>query len=151
GLALAGSCPEGPVVDLGCSVGGTTFALAERTGQPVLGVDLNLAMLRIAAWAVRRGEGRYPRKRTGVVYDKGRFPVSFERAEDVDFWACDVSALPFADGSFALASMLNLLDCVRAPRDVLAEAARVLAPGAAAIISSPYDWSAAATPIETWL
>lgn len=151
GLDLASSWPDGPVIDLGCSVGGTTFALAARTGRLTLGVDLNLAMLRVASSALLRGEVRYPRKRSGVVYDQRRFPVSYPHAEDVDFWACDVLALPFATGSFALASMLNLIDCVRAPRDALVEAARVLAPGAAAVICSPYDWSAAATPIETWL
>jgi SAM-dependent methyltransferase/uncharacterized protein YbaR (Trm112 family) len=151
GLDLAATWPEGPVVDLGCSVGGTTFALADRTGRLVVGVDLNIAMLRTASHALLRGEVSYPRKRTGVVYDRRRFPVSFAQAENVDFWACDVAALPFASGTFALASVLNLIDCVRAPRDMLVEAARVLAPGAPAVITSPYDWSAAATPIETWL
>jgi SAM-dependent methyltransferase/uncharacterized protein YbaR (Trm112 family) len=151
GVDLAATWPEGPIVDLGCSVGGTTFALAERTGRLVVGIDLNLAMLRLAATALARGVVQYPRKRTGVVYDKRRFPVSFAQSENVDFWACDVAALPFAAGTFAMASVLNLIDCVRAPREMLAEAARVLAPGAPAIITSPYDWSAAATPIETWL
>src|SRR5690242_9792909 len=69
GLALGATMPQGPIIDLGCSVGGTTFALAERTGRLVVGVDLNLAMLRIAASALVRGEVAYPRKRTGVVYD----------------------------------------------------------------------------------
>ncbi|MFT3765659.1 MAG: methyltransferase domain-containing protein [Minicystis sp.] len=151
GLDLASRWPEGPIVDLGCSVGGTTFALAERTGRLVLGVDLNLAMLRLAASTLVRGEVRYPRKRTGVVYDQRRFPVHFAQRENVDFWACDVAALPFAEGAFALASILNLVDCVHDPRGMLVEAARVLAPGAAAVICSPYDWSAAATPMETWL
>jgi len=151
GLDLAATWPDGPVVDLGCSVGGTTFALAERTGRLTLGVDLNLAMLRVASSALRRGVVQYPRKRVGVVYDKRSFPVAFPAAESVDFWACDVAALPFEDGRFAAATMLNLIDCVRAPRDVLVEAARVLAPGAAAVVTSPYDWSAAATPIGTWL
>lgn len=151
GLAVAGSMPEGPIVDIGCSVGGTSFALAERTGRLVVGVDLNLAMLRIAASVLVRGEVAYPRKRTGVVYDKRRFPVRFANADNVDFWACDAAALPFAGGTFALAAMLNVIDCARAPREVLVEAARVLAPGAPAVICSPYDWSAAATPIEGWL
>jgi len=151
GLELAGSWPEGPIVDLGCSVGGTTFALAARTDRLVVGIDLNLAMLRLASRALLRGEVRYPRKRSGVVYDQRRFPVRFPRAENVDFWACDVAALPFAEGTFALASVLNLIDCVRAPRDLLAEGARVLAPGGGMVVTSPYDWSATATPIETWL
>jgi SAM-dependent methyltransferase/uncharacterized protein YbaR (Trm112 family) len=151
GLDLATSLPEGPLVDLGCSVGGATFALAERTGRLVLGVDLNLAMLRIAASALRRGVVQYPRKRVGVVYDKRSFPLPFAHTDAVDFWACDVAALPFADGAFAAATLLNVIDCARSPRDVLVETARVLAPGAPAVITSPYDWSAAATPIETWL
>ncbi len=151
GLALGATMPEGPIVDVGCSVGGTTFALAARTGRLVLGVDLNLAMLRIAASALLRGEVAYPRKRTGVVYDKRRFPVRFAGADNVDFWACDAAALPFSGGSFALAALLNVIDCARSPRAVLVEVARVLAPAAPAVICSPYDWSAAATPIETWL
>ncbi len=151
GLALASNWPEGPIVDLGCSVGGTTFALAEQTGRLVVGIDLNLSMLRLASSALLRQIVQYPRKRAGVVYDRRRFPVRSSHAENVDFWACDVEALPFASDTFALASLLNLIDCVRAPRDVLAEAGRVLAPGGQAIITSPYDWSPMATPIEAWL
>ena len=106
-----------------------TFALAEQTGRLVLGVDLNLAMLRVAASALHRGVVQYPRKRTGVVYDRRRLPVSFPCAEQVDFWACDVGALPFPEKKFALAAALNLLDCVPAPRDLLAEVTRTLVPG----------------------
>ena len=68
-------------MDLGCSVGGTTFELAQQTGRLVLGVDLNLAMLRLAMAALQRGVVQYPRKRTGVVYDRRRFAVSFPNAE----------------------------------------------------------------------
>jgi len=151
GLERVAELPEGQVVDVGCSVGGTTFALAERTGRLVLGVDLNVSMLRLAMSALHRGVVQYPLRKTGVVYDRRRFPVRFDRAEHVDFWACDVAALPFADDTFALAAMLNVVDCVRSPRDILAEAVRVLAPRGRALISSPYDWSAAATPMEAWL
>jgi len=143
--------PAGPLVDLGCSVGGTTFALAQRTDQLVLGVDLNLAMLRLATSALYRGVVQYPRKRTGVVYDRRRLSVDFPGAERVDFWACDVAALPFAGETFALAAALNLLDCVRSPRELLAEIARVLCTGGKTILTSPYDWSPVATPMEGWL
>jgi SAM-dependent methyltransferase len=154
-LATALDCalpvPAGPLCDLGCSVGGTTFALAQRTDQLVLGVDLNLAMLRVAASALYRGVVSYPRKRTGVVYDRRRLEVHFPEAERVDFWACDVAALPFAQKTFALAAALNLLDCVRAPRDLLAEIGRTLLPGGKTVLTSPYDWSPVATPMEAWL
>jgi SAM-dependent methyltransferase len=151
GLSRVGPLPGGPVLDVGCSVGGTTFALAAQTGRLVLGVDVNLSMLRLAMSALHRGEVQYPLRRTGVVYDRRRYPVRFEHAGNVDFWACDVAALPFAEDTFALASALNVVDCVRSPRDVLAECVRALAPGAPALVSTPYDWSPATTPLEAWL
>ena len=154
GLTRVAKLPAGPLIDLGCSVGGATLKLAERADDPqqlVLGVDMNLSMLRVAASAIYRGTVQYPRRRTGVVYDRRRLSIDCPRAEYVDFWACDVLALPFADSTFALAAVLNVLDSVRSPRDLLAEAARVLAADGKAIVTSPYDWSAAHTPIEAWL
>jgi SAM-dependent methyltransferase/uncharacterized protein YbaR (Trm112 family) len=151
GLELAPPRPAGPVLDVGCSVGRTTFALAEATGELVLGVDLSFAMLRLAQDVLRRGVVRYPRRRVGVVYDRREFAAAFPGSERVDFWACDALALPFAAGSFALAVSLNLLDCVAAPRDFLAGVAALLRPGAALVVSTPYDWSPAATALEAWL
>jgi hypothetical protein len=69
----------------------------------------------------------------------------------VSFWCCDAAALPFADGSFAGALSLNLLDCVAAPLGHLLEIGRTLAPGAPALVAAPYDWSAAATSVGQWI
>ena len=44
-----------------------------------------------------------------------------------------------------------MLDCVRSPYDHLKELARILKPGARAIVSMPYDWTANATPVESWI
>lgn len=155
GLDLAGTLPEGPILDLGCAVGRTTFELAERTGRPVVGVDLGYAMLRLAARTLREGRVRYPRRRVGLVYDRRdfavRFPNLFPNGEDVDFWACDALDLPFPPGTFAAVVGLNVLDCVQSPHDLLASLPRLLAPGGKAILSTPYDWSPAATPVEAWL
>ena len=161
GLALAGlrsaqGAPEpphdGPILDAGCSVGRTSFELAERfPGRLVIGVDLGFSMIQLAARALRRGELSYPRRRGGLVYDRRSFPVRFDRASQVDFWACDAQALPFRTGSVALATSFNLLDCVGSPYEHLQALARVLAPEAAAIIATPYDWSVTATAIEGWI
>jgi SAM-dependent methyltransferase len=86
-----------------------------------------------------------------VVYDRRCVTVPTDHAANLDFWACDVAALPFADGTFALATALNLIDCVQSPRDVLAELSRTLRPDGRAILTTPYDWSPVATPIESWL
>jgi SAM-dependent methyltransferase/uncharacterized protein YbaR (Trm112 family) len=150
-LDLAGDIPDGPTLDLGCAIGRSSFSLAARREGLVLGVDLNFAMLRVASRALREGMVRYPRRRVGLVYDRREFPVHFEDAGRVDFWACDEAALPFRPGAFALAASINVLDCVASPRAHLQALARALAPGGTALIATPYDWSAGATPTEGWL
>jgi SAM-dependent methyltransferase/uncharacterized protein YbaR (Trm112 family) len=151
GLELAGAPPTGPWLDAGCSVGRSSFALAERSGRLVLGVDLNFAKLRLAAQVLREGRVRYPRRRVGLVYDRRDFPVELAGREQVDFWACDASVLPFAAGAFALAASMNVLDCVSAPREFLASLGRVLPAGGKVMLACPYDWSLVATPLENWL
>jgi SAM-dependent methyltransferase/uncharacterized protein YbaR (Trm112 family) len=151
GLELAGDLPAGPILDLGCAVGRSSFALATGGDRLVLGADLSFPMLRSASEVLRRGQVRYPRRRVGIVYDRRAFPVRFANAEAVDFWGCDAIDLPFPAGTFAAVVALNVLDCVASPHDLLAALPRLLAPGGKAILSTPYDWSPRATPIEAWL
>lgn len=151
GLELTSEIPTGPILDIGCGPGRTSLALAERREGLVLGVDLNFALLRIAARLLREGTVCYPRRRVGLAYDRREFPVPLCRAENVDFWACDAAALPFADGSFGLAVGLNVLDSTPAPLDLLSSIERVLLPRGWAVLACPYDWSAGVTPIEAWL
>ncbi len=143
--------PTGPVIDFGCSVGRTSFELADALDVPVLGVDLNFSMLKAAMSALADGHVDIPLKRVGIVYDRKRFPVRFNRTEKVDFWACDATNLPFADAGFGFGVSLNLLDCVTSPYEHLCEVDRVLQTNARAAISSPYDWNVAATPAEAWI
>ncbi len=151
GAGAGAGTGSGLALDVGSSAGRATFALAERTGGLALGVDMHMGMLRLAQRVLLRGEVSYARRRTGVVYDRRRFPVSLEAAPRVDYWACDAQALPLPRGSVGLAAALNVLDCVRSPRDLLGSLGRVLAPGAALVLATPYDWSTAATPIEGWI
>ena len=151
GLELANPVPAGPVIDVGCSVGRASFALAERGAELVLGVDLNFPMLRLASEILRHGTVRYPRRRVGLVYDRREFSAPFAHQENLDFWACDVAALPFPTGTFSLAVNMNVLDCVYSPREMLLSIARILKADGRLVLSCPYDWSAGATPLEAWM
>lgn len=151
GLSLIDGIPEGPLLDLGCSVGRTTFELARNSKDLVLGVDLNFSMLQMAVSIMNSHTATYDRKRSGIVFERRHFPVDLPRSEAVDFWACDATNLPFADAGTALGISLNLLDCVSSPFDHLRELCRVLRPGGSALVSTPYDWSAYATAVESWL
>ncbi len=142
---------EGPVLDIGCSVGRTSFELAARMDRLVLGVDLNFGMLKVARAVLERGIVSYPKRKVGITFERREFPAVFEKSDNVDFWACDATALPFSCNRFAAAVSLNVLDCVNSPYDHLSEIARVLIPGSRATLATPYDWSTGATPVQAWL
>lgn len=151
GLTLAEPIAGGPVLEVGCGPGRSSFELAQRTGEMVLGIDLHFPMLRLAAGVLRDGTLRYARRRVGLVYDRRQFSVPVPHSNLVDFWACDATALPFRPGTFSLAVGLNVLDCIHAPRELLVSIARVLRDRGKAVLTSPYDWSPAATPLEGWI
>ena len=81
----------------------------------MVGVDLNVGMLRLARAALVGGRVTYPRRRFGMVYDDRTVDVPVKPSSVVDFWACDVMALPFRERSAGAIFALNLLDCVPVP------------------------------------
>ncbi len=139
------------ILDAGCGAGRTSFDLASaHPAALVLGLDIHLGLLRLAAGALG-GHVSYPRRRIGLVYGRRRFAVDLPDAQRVDFWACDATALPFLPASAGLAVALNLLDCVPDPRRLLESLAAAVAPGGRILLATPYDWSTRATPLESWL
>ena len=151
GLSLVSGTPDGLTLDIGCSVGRTTFELAQRRDGLVLGVDLNVPMLRLAARVLRQGRVVYPRRRVGIVYDRRDFGVGFEGSERVDFWAMDATQLPLPQGTVALVSAMNVLDCVSSPLHLLESISNALMERGHGVLVAPYDWSPGATPIEGWI
>lgn len=146
-----GEVPEGPVLDLGCAVGRSSFELAERCGGLVLGLDMNWPLLALARRVLETGEADYPLRRVGIVYDRRRVPVTFAGMERVDFWLADALTPPFAPERFGLVAALNVLDCVSSPPALLHAIERSVAPGGAALLATPFDWATQATPVEAWL
>jgi SAM-dependent methyltransferase/uncharacterized protein YbaR (Trm112 family) len=148
---LAALTPTSPALDIGCSVGRGTFALAEKCDTLTLGVDLNFAMLRLAQHALHQEAITYARRKIGLVYESRTVPITFPHRDHVDFWACDALALPFATGSFGTITALNVLDCVASPLLALQEMTRLTRPGGSFALTTPFDWSPTATPIEGWI
>jgi len=139
-------------IDIGCSVGRTSFELADRCEGLVLGVDINFSMLRLAQSILYTGKMRYPLRRVGIVYDYiTQNNITFESNERVDFWCCDALNLPFENSRFELASNWHVLDAVNSPFALLQNLHYVLKPEAESIIASPFDWSTTATPLEAWI
>jgi SAM-dependent methyltransferase/uncharacterized protein YbaR (Trm112 family) len=149
-LSLLDEPPSGVWADLGCAVGRGTMELA-RTCSLAVGVDLSFSMLRVAERARRTGRAVFPQRRVGMVYERVSVELDDVPADRMSFWCADVGVLPFADGTFDGGLSLNVLDCVPSPLGHLIELGRTLAPGAPAVLSTPYDWSTAATSVDQWL
>lgn len=151
-LELLGSGPfTGPWLDLGCSVGRVAFELAARFPGPVVGLDLNAAMVRLARRVRQTGSVGYPRRQLGLLYERRHFRVPFTRRAEVDFWVGDALQPPFGPEVFGGVVCLNLLDCVPSPLDLLRSIRRLLRPGGRFVIASPFDWSGGVGPPETWI
>jgi SAM-dependent methyltransferase/uncharacterized protein YbaR (Trm112 family) len=150
-LDAAPAVPDGPALDIGSGPGRGGWEIA-ATGRMAVSADLNLGFLRIAQRLALDGQASYPARRIGLVYDRRTVTLPPEAAAaPVDFWALDATALPFPAGHFALATAINVVDCVPSPTSVIEEIARVTRPGGAAVFTTPYDWSSAVPEIVGWL
>jgi SAM-dependent methyltransferase/uncharacterized protein YbaR (Trm112 family) len=149
---LPASLAEGPILDIGCGGGRSMQALSERTGRTVLGVDVSVSLARLSRRAAVERRVSYPRRRVGLAYDRRSFALPpAPHPGKMDVWICDALTLPFANGTFALASGFNVIDCLNDPRAGLVEIDRTLKPGGAALLSTPFDWSGNVTPPASWL
>jgi hypothetical protein len=93
----------------------------------------------------------YARRRIGLSYDPRRFRVPPTPAGRADIWICDILSPPFADETFALVIGMNVFDCLGDPRRGLVEIDRIIVQGGELLLTVPFDWSAAVTPIEGWI
>lgn len=110
GYALLGLKPDATVVDVGCGTGRAVAELAAR-GARAVGVDLDPAMLAAA---------------------RERFPGT-------DVRLADATALPLADGEARGYRADKVLHILPDPEAALAEARRVLHPGARIVLVGQ-DW-----------
>ena len=107
-------------LDIGCGEGRHCHAVQMLTEAQAIGVDLDEPSLELA------------RQRAQEVDSNG--PLA-------QFQSADASALPFADGSFDAAICSEVLEHVPDMASLIAEAARVLRPGAIFAVTVPRVWT----------
>lgn len=158
-LGFPGRCVEffgglpagGRALDVGCAVGGASFALARTMGE-VVGVDFSRRFIE-AAEALRRDGGREIE-----VAEEGELTrkVAIAPPPGVDparlrFQTGDAHALPDALGTFDAVLAANLIDRLADPRRFLARLPGLVRPGGSLVLTSPYTWLEEYTPRENWL
>ena len=138
-------------LDLGCSVGRSTFELARECSE-VIGVDFSAAFIEAANRIKEVGSVNFAIHEEGPAYrtvDAG-VPPEIDRSR-VSFETGDACALREDLGSFDVVLMANLVDRVQDPAACLAQLPGLCRPGAQLIITSPYTWLSNYTPEERWL
>ena len=140
-------------LDVGCAVGGSTFALS--SAARAVGVDFSARFIE-AAEALRRG-GSLPFSYTveGELLAAGLAALPTDaRAERCHFLQGDACALPAAvraAGPYHVVHAANLLCRLPDPARFLAQLPQLVAAGGIVLFVSPYSWLPAYTPRAAWL
>jgi putative 4-mercaptohistidine N1-methyltranferase len=127
-------------LDLGCSVGRTSFELSRYCAQ-VVGIDYSQAFIEAAKRILQSGEIPLLLKREGQLGDAltNRLPQGVNPGR-VRFLQGDAEALPDSIGRFDAITFANVLDRLPHPRVALDNLARIANPGAQLVVCSPFTW-----------
>ncbi|MBM4288137.1 MAG: methyltransferase domain-containing protein [Deltaproteobacteria bacterium] len=150
----AGLMAPGPgaCLDTGCAVGRFSFEMAQKFDF-VVGLDNSHAFIRTSRELLRQRrlelalpeEGLLKRPETLVLPDSWR-------TDNLEFIVGDAQALPFAAGTFAAISSLNMVDKLPQPLVHLAEINRSAKKiQAQFLFSDPFSWSPDVAPEVQWL
>lgn len=133
-----GAAEPGPVLDVGCSVGGMTARLAGENRLAV-GVDISFESL---VWARALLTGRPGPLHHAPVFTEGdnreQVRLAPRAGGRCEFVLAGGEMLPFADGAFSVAAGCNLIDVMDQPPRLLDEKSRLLQPGGLLLLSTPF-------------
>lgn len=144
----------GRALDLGCAVGGSSFALS-RYFEKVVGVDLSASFISAAERLKSSEEISFLRKDQGDLRTllKAKAPKS-SRADRINFQVGDACHLPKDLFGFDAVLLANLLCRLPDPELCLrnmAGAKGLVRPGGLLVLVSPYSWLSDHTNSEKWL
>ncbi|MEL7039145.1 MAG: 5-histidylcysteine sulfoxide synthase [Cyanobacteria bacterium J06592_8] len=141
-------------LDIGCSVGGSTFELA-RGFESVLGIDLSATFIEAAETLGREGRLAYRHPDEGE--NSSQAEVCLPKGIDcrrVNFRRADACALPPELVGFDVVLAANLICRLASPRAFLGRlcgARGLVRPGGLLVLATPFTWDERFTPRDAWL
>jgi len=144
--------PDAPrALDLGCSVGRSTFELA-RTCREVIGIDYSQAF--IDAANRMKTEGLHPAWRLDEGSATTLLDLKVDAAIDpnlVHFEQGDAQYIREDIGLFDVVIACNLICRLPEPMRLLQRLSQLVKPGGQLLITTPFTWLEDYTPSENWL
>lgn len=150
-LAYPGRCAEkvmqhtlrtGSALDLGCAVGGSTFALSEKFDK-IVGIDFSHAFINAATELAQTGTFRTSEDCYELPSEHRKNRVRFQQGD-----ACD---LPEDLGTFDAILMANLICRLPDPAACLKGLRKHTTSGSILVFMTPCSWDENFTPREKWL
>lgn len=140
--------------DIGCAVGGASFALARRFAE-VTGVDLSAGFIQAASRLRDQGEIRFNCRDQGELSRElsARLSQGLD-PKHIHFRRADACALPPEYAEFDAVMLANLVDRLPSPRALLGRLGGyrgLVKPGGVLLITTPYTWLETFTPRGAWL
>lgn len=153
---LLEDCPSlSCALDLGCSVGRSTMALA-RSASTVFGVDPSVLQIQTAhkilsteSIHVHVGQSLSPHPDAQGVSLVVLLP--FKPPKNVTYVVADHETLPFQAGLFDAICCSAVIDCTEDPSSFVQTLERLTHPHSRVLVSTPFEWLVKDTPAENWL
>ncbi len=145
--------PTGSALDIGCAVGGASFALASAFDK-VDAVDLSRAFIETAQ-RIQSGElNTFNVLEEGNLQSELQFQIEPSVRKKVNFKRADACSLPSEFVDFDAVLLANVLCRLPSPMACLGRMAGmrgVVKNGGLLFITSPFTWMTDYTPEEVWL
>jgi putative 4-mercaptohistidine N1-methyltranferase len=151
GIDFAALSDSPRALDIGCSVGRSTFELARHCAE-VVGVDYSQAF--IDAANRMKANGGHPAMRSDEGSATTLLNLKVDAAIDrqrVHFEAGDAQALRDDLGQFDIVIGCNLICRLGEPMRLLRRLSELVRPGGQLLITTPFTWLEAYTPPSNWL
>jgi SAM-dependent methyltransferase len=141
------------ILEAGCGPGALLQTVAPLFAGGALGLDVRIAVLRLARRMAQRGEAVIPFCIEGRRFEPLHLRVSVGStlpADSIRLVLGDILAPPLEAEVFPVVMALSLLDTVTDPLIALGQLDALLAPGGLLLLGTPYSWDPKIIPPKEW-
>jgi len=144
-------------LEVGCTVGGGTFALASMGAfGSVIGVDGDASCISTAQRIAETGELSFTERLEGELVERHAIALNADKSTRLrcSFRVMDPCCLSPELGAFDVVVVNNVLSRVVSPKSVLGRmgsARGLVAVGGVCVVADTFDWQDELTPRDSWL